>query len=202
MILGRYVKKPGEVGDYDIDLTPWLRQGETAESAVGTATCLTDAEDSSLSIDTVTVALSAIRVRLSGGSAGCEYIVTMTVTSSSDRTEDAEFLLLVEEPAQRLTYHDAYLGPLVTPEREQRALADVDEIAAFPAAWRSRLAVVRAYIITATESQRTVDDLFGARVKRYREEWSSLLPLARAAADAESGAKGAGSMISIPLERA
>lgn len=202
MILGSYVKKPAAEADYDIDFAPFLRDGETLTNATATAACTTTPADVALTVASVSVAVDAVRVRLAGGTAGETYSISVTTTTSAGRIEPSEFTVAVELPVPSLTYHDAYLAPLVTPEREARALADVDEIATFPAAWRSRLAVVRAYIITATESQRTVDDLFGARVKRYREEWSSLLPLARAAADAESGAKGAGSLISIPLERA
>ena len=190
------------MGDYDIDLALWLRQGESASSAVGAAACTTDPSDETLQVGQITVAESALRVRLSGGTAGRSYLVTLTVTSTGGRTEDAEFLLAVEDPSARLTYHDAYLAPLVTPEREARALSDVDAIAIFPADWRARLAVARAYVITATESQRTPDDLFAAKAKQYRAEFSSLLPLARAKADEASGTAGGGSLVSITWERA
>ncbi len=104
--------------------------------------------------------------------------------------------------ALSLQYFDAYLAPLVTDEREARALADVDAIGEFPGEWRDRLAVARAYIVTAIESQRAPDDLFATKAKRYSEDFDRLLPLARAAATAATESVGAGSFLSIPLERA
>lgn len=101
----------------------------------------------------------------------------------------------------QLTYFDAYLAPLVTAERESRALAEVDEIGEFPGDWRARLAVARAYTITATESQRTPDDLFGEKAKRYRIEFDGLLSRAQAAAKSATGEVGGGSLVSISWER-
>lgn len=101
-----------------------------------------------------------------------------------------------------LTYHDAYLGPLVTEDREARALADVDAIGEFTSEWRERLAVAWAYVLTAIESQRAPDDLFAAKAKIYRTQFNALLPLAKTAVSSATGETGAGSMISIPWERA
>ena len=100
-----------------------------------------------------------------------------------------------------LTYHDAYLANLVTDEREARALADVDAIGDFLPEWRERLAVARAYVIAATESQRAPEDLFGAKAERYRKEFTGMLPLARAASGATDDT-GVGTIFSVPLERA
>lgn len=202
MILGSYVKTPAKVGDYDIDMSPWLRTGETLSGASATVVCTSTPADTALLVDSVTISNEIVRVRLSGGTAGQAYSITVTSTSSSGRSEPSEFVVTVELPVPTLTYQDAYLAPLVTPEREARALAEVDDIYPFSASWRARLAVIRAYIIAASESQRTPDDLFDAKIKRYTDEWRMTLPLARSASDAESGATGAGSLISISMERA
>lgn len=80
-----------------------------------------------------------------------------------------------------LTYHDSYLTPLVTEEREARALADVDRIATFPTVWREKLGVLRAYILTCLESNAESEDVFSVKLKQYQKEFDAALALARAA---------------------
>lgn len=89
------------------------------------------------------------------------------------------------------TYHDAYLSPLMTEDRESRAAAYVADLGALPAAWVSRLTVLRAYIITCEECMRAPDDTFNAKLSSYRREWSDALPLARLAQQAALAAGGA-----------
>lgn len=105
-------------------------------------------------------------------------------------------------------YYDPYLAPLVTAEREARALADVQAYRTdYPAEWLERLVRLRAYVITCQESQRTGDDLFSIKLAQYGKEFKDALPLAGAAADAELAAAGEppagmGSLVSIELFRA
>jgi hypothetical protein len=90
-------------------------------------------------------------------------------------------------------YPDAYLQPLITEPREQRAASDVADLGALPEAWLPRLVVLRAYVITCLESQRTADDLFGVKLTQYRKEFTDALAQARAhqaAADAAAGRPG------------
>lgn len=89
--------------------------------------------------------------------------------------------------AVTLTYADAYLASLVTEAREQRAFDDVDALGTFATAWRNKLAVIRAYIITCLESQSDPDDLFSAKLAAYRREWSDTLAQARAATTDDDG---------------
>lgn len=104
-------------------------------------------------------------------------------------------------------YSDAYLAPLITQDRETRATDEVAMLGTFPAAWTQRLVILRAYIITCLESQKSPDDTFAAKLSAYRKEYDSAVPAARAAqatADAEAGTlpTGGGSPFSITLERA
>jgi len=104
------------------------------------------------------------------------------------------------------TYHDAYLAALVTEDREDRATAEVASFGTFDEPWLGRLIVLRAYIITCIESQKSAEDVFAAKLAAYRKEWTEQLPLARAAAAAAAEAAG-GSIVSgasfftVPLER-
>ena len=104
-------------------------------------------------------------------------------------------------------YTDAYLAPLVTTERETRAAAEVALTGSYPGAWTQRLVILRAYILTCLESQKSPDDTFAAKLSAYRKEYESALPAARAAqaaAEAAAGTAptGAGSPFSVTLERA
>lgn len=104
-------------------------------------------------------------------------------------------------------YHDPYLLPLVTEERETRAIADVHAYRTdYPADWLERLTRLRAYVITCQESQKAADDLFGVKLAQYRKEFDQTLPLANSAADAAAAAGGAdpgmSSFVSVELYRA
>ena len=100
-------------------------------------------------------------------------------------------------------YHDAYLAPLVTPEREERAAAEVAQLGTFSATWLARLTVLRAYVLTCIESQKAPDDLFGAKLAEYRREFEKLLPSATAAALAEQAVTTGGrrSPLVVEIER-
>lgn len=98
------------------------------------------------------------------------------------------------------TYFDAYLKTHVTPEREERAAAEVAALGTFGADWRARLVVRRAYVITCLECQASPDDLFAQKLKHYRQEFDALLVQARAATLAPTGKPFA--LFSIGLERA
>lgn len=103
------------------------------------------------------------------------------------------------------TYADAYLAPLVTVDRETRAAADVADLGTFPAAWVTRLVVLRAYVLTCIESQKAADDLFGAKLTAYRREYDNTLQQAIAAqmaADQAAGVGGTGSVFTLQIERA
>lgn len=105
------------------------------------------------------------------------------------------------------TYFDPYLLPLVTEERETRALADVNAYRTdYPADWLERLTRLRAYVITCQESQKAADDLFGVKLAQYKKEFDQALPLANAAADvaaSEAGEDtGMASFVSVELFRA
>ncbi len=104
------------------------------------------------------------------------------------------------------TYTDSYLASLITIDRENQALADVDLLGTFPAAWRKKLAIVRAYIITCMESQKSTEDVFTAKLAAYRNEFAEALPQARAAAQlaaaTSTNANQGASPFTVSLERA
>lgn len=108
--------------------------------------------------------------------------------------------------ATAYTYYDPYLIALVTPERETRALADVNALRSdFPAAWLERLTRLRSYVIACQESQKAADDLFSVKMAQYQKEYDKTIPLAIGAADAvaaeSTGVLPMRSFITIELER-
>lgn len=104
-------------------------------------------------------------------------------------------------------YADAYLAPLVSPAREDQAVSDVAAMGTFPDDWKQRLVVLQTYIITCTESMRSSDDVFNAKLSAYRAMLRDALPQARAAQKVVDDAAGlaptgGGSVFSVSLERA
>lgn len=101
MILGKYTKQPNEVSDYDIDFAEWLRAGETiSTSVVSAVTCMTEPVDSALTSSGVTIASTAARVRLTGGTAGKTYKITVRTTTGgtgSGRVDESEFVVKVKD---------------------------------------------------------------------------------------------------------
>lgn len=100
------------------------------------------------------------------------------------------------------TYPDAYLSRFCTEAVETRAISDVALLGDFPAAWKSRLAIVQAYIIVCLENQADMEDLFSAKLKNYRQQLQILLPQAQAAEAAANATTIGFGMFSVPLERA
>lgn len=104
------------------------------------------------------------------------------------------------------TYPDAYLSKFCVDALEDRAIADIAVLGTFNADWTERLTILRAYIIACLDNQADPDDLFTAKLKSYRAEFSSALASAQAqaAADAaeEAGTQSSFGIFTIPLERA
>jgi hypothetical protein len=109
--------------------------------------------------------------------------------------------------ATTYTYPDAYLARFCTEDRETRAIAQVELLAAttpdgeFAAGWTERLVILQTYIIAALENQADAEDLFTAKLKSYRQQLDVELPQALAAAAAASDVIGGFGLFSIPLER-
>jgi hypothetical protein len=103
--------------------------------------------------------------------------------------------------ALTLTYNDAYLAPLIANNEawETRALADVAELGTFPDPWPAKLAVLRAYLLCCIESLADETDVFSAKLKQYRQEWTASLQAARIAANAAASTPTR--LFSVPIVR-
>lgn len=93
MILKRYAKQAAEIIDYPVDFTRWFkcRVGDSIASF-------------NISADTgITVAGSAINgmvitLKLSGGTVGITYLVTVQVNTANALRKNAVFTVRIEEP--------------------------------------------------------------------------------------------------------
>lgn len=96
MILGHYRKRPAEVWLYGIDLTDWLVGSDNISNATASAACLSTPGTVTLSILATSHANHEVTVKVSGGTAGEVYKVTVLATSHDGLINESEFLLSVE----------------------------------------------------------------------------------------------------------
>lgn len=90
-ILGKFVKQPSEVLDYDIDFTDWFaNRTDTPASFVVTA-------DTGITILGSSRTGNVVKVILSGGTSGTKYKVTVKLTTVGLLVKEADFLVSVKE---------------------------------------------------------------------------------------------------------
>lgn len=99
MNLGTKDKQPIEVKDFPIDYSAWLAEcgGDTINGASTQILNLDNPSDTTLEDNGTEVSQSAVRVWLRGGTAGQKYKVSVTVTTTGGRTDQAEFYMKVKE---------------------------------------------------------------------------------------------------------
>lgn len=88
----KWTKDPNAVLDWLFDWSDWLAEGETITTATITAT-------TGLTADAGTIVNSneAVRVWLSGGTAGQRYEVTCRITTNGSRTDDRTAQIMCAE---------------------------------------------------------------------------------------------------------
>lgn len=90
-ILGKFIKQPAEVLDYDIDFGDWFEgRNDTPLSYVVTA-------DPGIEVDGSARTGNVIKVLLSGGTAGTRYKITTRLTTNAGLVKEAEFYVTVKE---------------------------------------------------------------------------------------------------------
>ena len=97
MILAKYEKQPAEVKDYDIDYAEWLGPvGDTVATATTTVTCDTEPVPT-LEIDSIMKSTTAVKLWVSGGTAGVRYKVTVKMTTAGGRLDESELVFTVKD---------------------------------------------------------------------------------------------------------
>lgn len=90
-VLGRFVKQPADVLDYDFDYSDWLADRADTISA------FTVTADPGITIGTTVQISGVVKVFLSGGDNGGAYKVTVTAVTVGGRTKQAEIQVKVKE---------------------------------------------------------------------------------------------------------
>jgi hypothetical protein len=90
-ILGRFVKQPSEVLDYDVDFTDWFanRSDSPHSCTVVVEPGLTKVSES--------ITGNVVKIVLSGGTSGSRYKVTVRLTTTVGIVKEADFQVAVRE---------------------------------------------------------------------------------------------------------
>lgn len=101
MIIGKFIKQPADILDYDIDFSGFLADGDTLLSTGNPAV------PSPLNVVVTppgltlgsTFVLGGVMLKqwLSGGTDGVKYKVTVTATSNAGRVKQVEFVVRVKD---------------------------------------------------------------------------------------------------------
>lgn len=98
MILDRKEKQPVEIKDYPINYAEWLvESSDTLSNVTANITCITDSDDTSLTVHNLTLAPTAVSVWLAGGTDGHRYKVSVTVDTVGGRKDQSEFIVKVKD---------------------------------------------------------------------------------------------------------
>lgn len=90
-ILGRFVKQPNEILDYDVDYSAWfVGRGDTATSISITT-------DPGIVLNGYSLVGTIAKAVLSGGVDGEKYKITVRLTTSSGIVREADFSVSVKE---------------------------------------------------------------------------------------------------------
>ncbi len=90
-VLGKFVKQPVDVQDYDFDFNDYLTgAGDTAVSHAVTS-------DPGITVETSTLVARVFKVMLSGGTDGISYKVSATITTDGGRVKQADIVVKVKD---------------------------------------------------------------------------------------------------------
>lgn len=90
-ILGRFVKQPDEILDYDVDYSDWF------SNRVDTPTSYSVVVEDGIDLVDDGLSGTTVRVVLSGGVHGARYKVTVLLTTSAGISKEADFVVTVRE---------------------------------------------------------------------------------------------------------
>ena len=87
-----FQKQPGDQLDYDLDFSEWLTGSDTITGAVAVSS-----EPDELTVLSVAIAGTAVKVWIAGGLNGSTYKVTTTVSTAEGRIKELEFKIRVRD---------------------------------------------------------------------------------------------------------
>lgn len=89
-ILGRFVKQPDEVLDYDVDYTDWFTNRTDTPSSFAVVA------ETGITLDSSSRTGKVVKVVLSGGTSGRSYKITVRLTTSTGIVKEADFVVKVK----------------------------------------------------------------------------------------------------------
>lgn len=90
-ILGKFIKQPAEVLDYDVDFTDWFsNRTDTPSTFEVTA-------EAGITVVGSSISGNIVKVVLSGGASGTRYKTTVRLTTALSLVKEADFQVLVKE---------------------------------------------------------------------------------------------------------
>ena len=96
-VLGKDVKQPNEVDDWDVDFSDWMQAGDSIDTTEPSVRVLAGPTDTPLVVDRVLNTSTLAKVRLSGGAHGARYRVQIRVNTVGGLKKEAEFDIAVKE---------------------------------------------------------------------------------------------------------
>lgn len=96
-MLGTVRKRSDDQLDYDVDFSRWLSAGDIITSAVALAAPLDTTNPLELTVNSVQVFGTVVKVWLAAGIAGNSYQIQVTATTAQGRVKDVTFNLRVME---------------------------------------------------------------------------------------------------------
>lgn len=96
-ILGKFIKQPLEVLDYEFDFSAWLAD---RTDVINTFTVVSDPQTvgaSNMTLSNKSTSQGVVRFFAAGGVDAVKYKVTCTVVTTGGRTKEAEMLITVKE---------------------------------------------------------------------------------------------------------
>lgn len=90
-ILGRFIKQPNEILDYDVDYTDWFAGRADTPSSHEVVV------PAGITLQTTVRNGNVVKVVLSGGTVGQKYHITVRLTTTSGIIKEADFVITVKE---------------------------------------------------------------------------------------------------------
>jgi hypothetical protein len=90
-VLGRFVKQPNEVLDYDVDFSDWF------EGRTDTPSSHAVVAEAGITVVGSSRTGNVVKVVLSGGTVGAKYKITVRLTTNSFLVKEAEFVVSIKE---------------------------------------------------------------------------------------------------------
>lgn len=90
-MLGTVRKRPDDQLDYDVEFSDWLSDGDTITGATAIA------DPDGVTIESVQVFGSLVKVWIAGGTAGASHKINVTASTAQGRVKEVTFNLRVVE---------------------------------------------------------------------------------------------------------